>query len=192
VPQRLVPGKDELVDQLAPVRVPNVPVGDVVLEKVDICALVPLVAEKVAPVVVDDLGGRVLPRLELLVLFFVDVVQLLLARAQEVGRAQNVRRMVVELEVVVDDGVVDVIGAQEVLERPRAPRRVRLDAVDLDRGDVDGPRRFAGAAAGVDEQADQRDAGQERGRSVIMNHHKTREGIGFISNKYNLIHKSQV
>lgn len=46
--------------------------------------------------------------------------------------------MVVELEVVVDDGMVDVIELEEVLQRPRSLFVHDFDIVDFDGWDGNG------------------------------------------------------
>ena len=64
VDQGLVTLEHILLDHLLPIV--GVVHGQGVLEEVYVGPLVPLVAEKVTPVVLDDLGGRVGPRLEAL------------------------------------------------------------------------------------------------------------------------------
>lgn len=47
-----------------------------------------------------------------------------------------VRRMIVELQVVIDDGVVDVVCPDQMLERPRSLLGRLFNLVNLDRGNV--------------------------------------------------------
>ena len=112
--------------------------GEGVLEEVDVGALVAGVAEEVAPVGLDNLGGGVAPGLEPrgggVV---VQAVQQRSGRAQQVGRAQRVRQVVVPLQVVVHHRVVHVVRPQQVLQRPRPLLRRRLHVVNLDRRDPD-------------------------------------------------------
>lgn len=138
--QRLVATEHEFVDDLFPL------VGVIrqrVLEEVDVGPLVCFVAEEISPVIVGDLGGRLFPWLELLRFGLVDILELAVIRAQQIRRRKNVCRVVIELEVVVDYGMVDVVGPQQVLEASCSPVMVGLDIVNFDRGDVDGLRLLA-------------------------------------------------
>ncbi|KAG7128022.1 hypothetical protein HYQ46_010339 [Verticillium longisporum] len=70
----------------------------------------------------------------------------------------NLGGVVVELQIVVDDGVVDVVGLDEVLEAPRSLLGVCLDVVHLDGRQVDGLRGIVGAG---DETAEEGHVGEE-------------------------------
>ena len=141
VHKRLLAAEHILVDDEPPVI--GVAEGEGVLEEVDVGALVALVAEEVAPVGLDDLGGGVAPGLEVLGLDVVDAVQVRCVPAQQVRRAQDVRHVVVIPQIVVHHRVVHVVRPQQVLQRPRPLLRRRLHIVNRDRRYLD--RRAPGA-----------------------------------------------
>lgn len=80
-----------------------------VLEEVYEGALVFSLAEEVSPVVFGDFAWTVLPGLEVLRLGFVDMGELVGIGAKDVGRGQDVRDVVMEAEVIVDDGMGNVV-----------------------------------------------------------------------------------
>jgi hypothetical protein len=131
--------------------------GKVILEKVEKPPLVLLFAQKVPPIILGDFRRGVLPRLELLGLNLVDVVQLLLGGAKEVGRGEDVRGVVVELQVVVDDGVIGVVALDEVLQTPGAAALGCFDIVDVDGWQVDALDVIA------DQPVDDGDVGEQGG-----------------------------
>nr|POF12905.1 hypothetical protein CFP56_10055 [Quercus suber] len=106
--------------------------------------------QKVPPVVSGDFTGTISPALQMLALGLVDVVELFGLGAEGVRGAEDVRDVVVEAQLVVDDTVVDVVRLEQVLERPRAFLRPFLDIVHFDLGQT--------YAAG-----EKTDAGQEAG-----------------------------
>ncbi|OAQ81902.1 hypothetical protein VFPBJ_04486 [Purpureocillium lilacinum] len=111
--------------------------GELVLEEVDVGSLVLPLAEKVLPVQVGDLCRGRRPWLQVLDADLVQVIQLGLIGAEQVCRAEEVGGLVHRAQMVVDDGVVDVVGLEEVLEASGSSARVRLDLVDLDWWEVD-------------------------------------------------------
>ena len=82
----------------------------------------------------SNLARTIRPRLKVLALRLRDVVKLISVCAEDVRRAQNVRQVVVESQIVVDDAVVDVVCFQQVFQRPRPLLRVGLDLVCFDLG----------------------------------------------------------
>jgi hypothetical protein len=60
----------------------------------------------------SNLTRAVFPRLKVFTLCLRDVVELIRFRTKDVRRAQDVRQVVVESQVIVDDAVVDVIRFQ--------------------------------------------------------------------------------
>lgn len=85
----------------------------------------------------SNLTRTVCPRLQVLALGLRDMIELIGIRAEDVRRAQDVRQVVVESQVIVDDAVVNVIGFQEVLQRPRPLLGLGLDFMCFDFGQLD-------------------------------------------------------
>jgi len=104
-------------------------------------SILPL-AQKISPIMSSNLARAVRPRLKVLALCLRDVVELVGVCAEDVRRAQNMRQVVVESQVIVDDAVVNVVRFQEVLQRPRPFLRLGLDFMCFDLGELDA----AGAA----------------------------------------------
>jgi len=98
----------------------------------------------------SNLTRTVCPRLQVLALGLRDMIELIGIRAEDVRRAQDVRQVVVESQVIVDDAVVNVIGFQEVLQRPRPLLGLGLDFMCFDFGQLDAAGA-AGPAAEVGE-----------------------------------------
>jgi hypothetical protein len=107
----------------------------------------------------SNLTRAVLPRLEVFTLCLRDVVELIRFRAKDVRRAQNVRQVVVEPQVIVYDAVVDVVCFKKMFQRPRSLLRLRFDLVCFDFGQLDA----AGAARPVAEVWQRRPSNLEHG-----------------------------
>lgn len=90
----------------------------------------------------SNLARAISPRLKVLALCLRNVVELIGIGAEDIRRAQDVRQMVVESQVIVDDAVVNVVRFQEVLQRPRPLLRLGLDFMCFHLGQLDA----AGAA----------------------------------------------
>lgn len=108
------------------------------------------------PILLAYLTRRVSPRLELPRLTLIDLREVIVASAEEVGGAENlfarnaciglllfllftenmvdayVRSMVVEHQIVVHDSVVGEVGSEEVLQSPRPSVLRCFDIDDLD------------------------------------------------------------
>ena len=70
------------------------------------------------------------------------MIELVCFCTKDIRRPQNVRQMIVESQVIVDNAVINVVRFQEVLQRPRPLLRLALDLVSFDFGQLDA----AGAA----------------------------------------------
>ena len=107
----------------------------------------------------SNLARAIRPRLKVLALCLRDMVKLISIRAEDVRRAQNVRQVVVESQIIVDDAVVDMVRFQQVFQRPRPLLRLGLDLVCFDLGQLDA----AGAAGPATEVGERRPSYLEHG-----------------------------
>ena len=107
----------------------------------------------------SNLARAIRPRLKVLALCLRDMVELISIRAEDVGRAQNMRQVVVKSQVIVDNAVVNVVCFQEVLQRPRPLLRLGLDLMSFDLGQLDA----AGAAGPATEIGERRPSYLEHG-----------------------------
>ena len=107
----------------------------------------------------SNLARAIRPRLKVLALCLRDMVKLISIRAEDVRRAQNVRQVVVESQIIVDDAVVDMVRFQQVFQRPRPLLRLGLDLVCFDLGQLDA----AGAAGPATEIGERRPSDLKHG-----------------------------
>ena len=107
----------------------------------------------------SNLARAIRPRLKVLALCLRDMVELISIRAEDVGRAQNMRQVVVKSQVIVDNAVVNVVCFQEVLQRPRPLLRLGLDLMSFDLGQLDA----AGAAGPATEIGERRPSDLKHG-----------------------------
>ena len=106
-----------------------------------------------------NLARAIRPRLKVLALCLRDMVKLISIRAEDVRRAQNVRQVVVESQIIVDDAVVDMVRFQQVFQRPRPLLWLGLDLVCFDLGQLDA----AGAAGPATEIGERRPSDLKHG-----------------------------
>lgn len=94
-------------------------------------------SQVISPIMFCNLTGAVMPRLQVFALRLVHMGQVVGIGAQDVGGTEDMRRVVVEAQVVVDDAVIDVICLEKVFQRPRSLLRPLFDIVDVCLGDLD-------------------------------------------------------
>lgn len=107
--------------------------SQLVFKEVDKGALVSPVSPEVLPIILANLSRRGDPWFQFGDLLVVYVMQLRDSGAENIRGAQDMGIVIVVLEVVIDDGIVDVVGLQQMLEAPGPLVRVGLDVVNLDR-----------------------------------------------------------
>lgn len=104
--------------------------------------LLPL-PQKLPPILPRHLSRRIPPRLQSPSLLLINGSQVLRRATKQVGRPQNMRRMVIKLQVMVNNGEIGMVCFDEVLQRAGAAIRRRFDVVDGDAGKGDRWRRPA-------------------------------------------------
>lgn len=125
-----------MLDHLFPVI--GVLHGELVFKKIDVCPLVSPVSQEVDPVTVHELGWRRRPCLQFFDLVLVNVMELRRRGAEQVGRAQDMSIVIVKAKLVINDGVVYMVGLEQVFEGASPAIRVSLNVMHLDRGQIDG------------------------------------------------------
>ncbi len=145
----LAPIEQELLNHSPPIEPLQ---HQLILKEIHKRALVLPPSQEIAPVVPRDLARRVLPRDQpVRRLAVVDPVQVLRVAAEDVGGPQDVRGVVVEAAVVEEDGVVDVVELEQVLEAPRRlvfGCRAGFEVVDGHRGERHGGGWGGGGGGG--------------------------------------------
>lgn len=117
-------------------------VDQLILEKVDPRTLVLPFPQKIAVVVQGNLTGCINPWLvSFMSSTFVDLGQMVGVAAENICRAQDVRRVVVEAEMVVEDRKVGMVELQQVLQSTVSLVGGCFDVVRGGRGNIDAAAR---------------------------------------------------
>ena len=94
-------------------------------------------SQEIPPIMLRNLTWTIPPRLQVPTLFLIDICQLIRFRAENVCRSENMRRMIVKPQVVVNDAMVDMVRLEQMLQRPRSLLGSLFDIMDFGLGDVD-------------------------------------------------------